>query len=152
MAEPSPKTIYSIDTSSLMDWQGRYYPVDVFTGIVEKVESLIVNGRMIAPALVKEEVEAVGTTELIKWVKSQSEMFVPTQTILSEALQIQSQFAGLLDPKATHEEADAYVIALAKMRGGIVITSETSASEKNKPKRTHYIPDVCRELGIPSIS
>ena len=40
------------------------------------------------------------------------------------------------------EEADAYVIALAQIRDGIVVSQETSATEKNKPKRTHYIPDV----------
>ena len=69
--------------------------------------------------------------------------------MLAEALAIQKVFPGLLDPKAEFEEADAYVIALAKMRNGIVITQETSAAEKRNPKRTHFIPDVCRETGIP---
>ena len=44
------------------------------------------------------------------------------------------------------------MIALAKMRDGIVVTQETPAAEKNRPRRTHFIPDVCRELGIPCIS
>jgi hypothetical protein len=77
---------------------------------------------------------------------------VPTVQLLTDAQAIQNQFAGLRDPKAEHEEADAYVIALAKQHGGIVVTQETSAAEKRNPKRTHYIPDVCRELGIPCIS
>jgi len=57
-----------------------------------------------------------------------------------------------LNPKAEYEEADAYVIALAKLRDGIVVTQETSAAEKNQPKRTHFIPDVCRELGLHCIT
>ena len=77
---------------------------------------------------------------------------VPTKDLLREALDIQARFPGLRDPKAEHEEADAYVIALAKMRDGIVVTQETPAAEKNRPRRTHFIPDVCRELGIPCIS
>ena len=50
------------------------------------------------------------------------------------------------------DPADAYVVALARMRGGIVVTQETPAAEKRNPKRTHFIPDVCRELGISCIS
>jgi hypothetical protein len=38
------------------------------------------------------------------------------------------------------------------MRNGTVVTQETPAAEKRNPKRTHFIPDVCRELGIPCIS
>jgi hypothetical protein len=38
------------------------------------------------------------------------------------------------------------------MRDGIVVTQETAAADKRNPKRTHFIPDVCRELGIPCIA
>ena len=77
---------------------------------------------------------------------------MPTQELLAGALTIQNQFPGLRDPKAEYEEADAYVIALARLRDGIVVTQETPAAEKNRPRRTHFIPDVCRELGLPCIS
>lgn len=79
-------------------------------------------------------------------------MFVPLSDVLVEAQSIQNRFPGLRDPKAEYEEADAYVIALAKLQDGIVVTQETSAAEKRNPKRTHFIPDVCRELGLPCIS
>ena len=32
--------IYSIDTSSLMDWQARFYPTDIFPGLITSVEAL----------------------------------------------------------------------------------------------------------------
>lgn len=145
--------IYSVDSSSLMDWQGRYFPTDVFTGLVVKVDELIAADRFIAPALVKEEVGAVGTAGLVDWAETHANIFIPTVELLAEALAIQNQFAGLRDPKAEYEEADAYVIALAKLReNGTVVTQETPAAEKRNPKRTHFIPDVCRELGIPCIS
>lgn len=135
-----------------MDWQGRHFPPDVFPGLVDQVDTLIAGGRFIAPALVKEEVGAVGTTDLIAWTENHAGIFVPTAAILAEAQVIQNQFAGLSDPRAEYEEADAYVIALARMRGGTVVTQETPAAEKRNPKRTHFIPDVCRELGISCIS
>ncbi|HOC56521.1 MAG TPA: DUF4411 family protein [Verrucomicrobiota bacterium] len=152
MSNPAPPPIYSVDSSSLMDWQGRYFPTDVFTGLVERIDALVAAGRFIAPALVKEEVGAVGTAGLIEWTEKHAGIFVPTAEVLAEAQAIQNQFAGLRDPKAEYEEADAYVIALARMRQGIVVTQETPAAEKRNPRRTHFIPDVCRELGISCIS
>ena len=145
--------IYCIDTNSLMDWQARYYPTDIFTGLRSNMEALVTEGRLIAPSLVHEEVGAVGTPELVAWTKANKGMFVPNADVLTDALAIQHRFPGLLDPKAEFEEADAYLIALAQRTpNGIVVTQETPAAEKNKPRRTHFIPDVCRELGIPCIS
>lgn len=152
MAGAEAGTLYSIDSSSLMDWQARYYPTDVFPGLVARIDKLINDGRFAAPTIVREEVEVVGTTALAAWMKDRAGIFIPTANVLTEAQSIQSRFAGLVDPKAEYEEADAYVIALARMNNGIVVTQETPAAEKRNPKRSQYIPDVCRELGIPCIS
>jgi hypothetical protein len=148
---PDP-VIYSIDTNVLMDWQARYYPTDVFTGIVTRVESIIAAGRWIAPALVHEETEAVGTDGLKAWAEAHKAMFRPVAETLADGLAIQGRFPGLRDPRAEYDEADAFVIALAQQRGGIVVTQETAAAEKARSRRSHYIPDVCRDLGIPCIN
>ena len=114
-------TIYSIDSNSLMDWQARYYPTDVFLGLVASMEALSKAGQLQAPALVREEIQFVGTSGLSEWCDANSGIFVPTGDLLEGAQSIQRQFPGLLDPKAEYEEADAYVIALARSRGGIVV-------------------------------
>src|SRR5882757_1976542 len=144
----SPGGIYSIDSSSLMDWQARFYPTDVFSGLVARVDELTAARRLFAPALVREEIGKVGTADLVLWMDARKEIVVGTGELLRDAQAIQNQFTGLRDPKAEFEEADAYVIALARMRDGIVVTQETAAADKRNPKRTHFIPDVCRELGI----
>lgn len=144
--------LFSVDSSSFMDWQARRYPTDVFPCIIREVDSLVEAGRFVAPDIVREELLVVGTQEIASWMDDHDDVFVPTADILSDALEIQRRFPGLLDPKAEYEEADAYVIALARIRGGAVVTEETPASEKNRPRRSHFIPDVCRELGIPCIS
>lgn len=33
-----------------------------------------------------------------------------------------------------------------------MVSQETSASEKRKPSKSYYIPDVCRDLGVPCIN
>ena len=63
-----PIPVYCIDSSSLMDWQARYYPSDVFLGLVDQMDSLISDGRLFAPALVSEEIAAIGTAGLIEWI------------------------------------------------------------------------------------
>src|SRR5439155_8600777 len=108
--------------------------------------------RLVAPAMVREELDKVGTAGLKRWTDQHADIFVRTADLLVPAQTSQGQFPGLLDPKAEFEEADAYVIALAQGHDGIVVTQETPASEKRNPRRTHFIPDVCRDLGIPCIN
>ena len=145
--------MYSFDTSAFMDWQARFYPPDIFISLIAKIEEMVVAGQCSAVELVKEEIDAVGTPQLRAWVKKNPALFVtldpPVQT---EAANIESKYPDLMDPKSLHQSADAYVIALAKVKGGTVVSQETSAAEKKSTKRTHYIPDVCRDLGIPCIN
>lgn len=135
-----------------MDWQARHYPVDVFVGLAGRMDGLVTAERLVAPALVREELDKVGTASLKQWTDDHAEIFVRTGDLLAHANVLQGQFPGLLDPKSEFEEADAYVIALARMSDGIVVTEETPASEKRNPRRTHFIPDVCRDLGVPCIN
>lgn len=152
MSDAPRKPVYSFDTNVPMDWQARYYPTDIFPSVVNCVDGLVAEERWIAPEIVREELAAVGTADLNAWATARPHMFVPLAEMLAEALAIQARFPGLKDPTAEFEEADAYVIALAKLRDATVETQETSAAEKNRPRRTHFIPDVCRELGLPCIS
>ncbi len=86
------RPIYCVDTNSLMDWQARYYPTDIFTGVLSRMDQLAIDGRLIAPALVHEEVDAVGTPELVAWAKAHKGIFVPNADVLKKALAIQHRF------------------------------------------------------------
>jgi hypothetical protein len=80
-------------------------------------------------------------------------LFVPLTTEIQLAgAAIEAMYPDLLDPKSPYQSADAYVIALAQIGNGVVVSQETSAAETRKPPRDHYIPDVCRELGVPCIN
>lgn len=145
--------MYSLDTSFFMDWQARYYPLDVFRSLEEKIDQLIGAGDCTAVALVKEEIDSVGTPGLQTWAKGHASLFVPlTPEIQRAGASIEARYPDLLDPKSPYQSADAYVIAVAQLGGGIVVSQETSAAEKRKAPKDHYIPDVCRELGVPCIN
>lgn len=146
MAKPQ---VYSLDTSFFMDWQARYYPVDVFRTLDERIETLIEEERGLAVALVREEIDAVGTPERRAWAKKHRRLFVPMSGDIQKAgAAIEARYPDLLDPKSPYQSVNAYVIALAQIEGGIVVSQETSAAEKRKPPKNHYVPDVCRELGV----
>lgn len=136
-----------------MDWQARYYPLDVFVSLNTRIEQLIKSNDFRAVELVKEEINAVGTPDLKTWAGSHKNLFVPlVPDVQLEAAAIEAQYPDLLDVKSPYQSADAYVIAFAKLQNGIVISQETSAHEKRNPKKIHYIPDVCRDLGVPCIN
>jgi predicted nucleic acid-binding protein len=145
--------MYSLDTSVFMDWQARYYPPDIFRSLISRIDDLIAKGECSAIDLVREEIDAVGTPELRSWAKSNKALFIPLDPeVQVEAASIEARYPDLMDPKSPYQSADAYVIALAKVKGGTVVSQETSAAEKRSAKRTHYIPDVCRNLGVPCIN
>lgn len=152
MSNGAVGSIYSVDTASLMDWHVRFYPVDVFPGLVRLFDGLIAEKRVLIAETVNDEIKSVGSAGLQAWAKDRKAIFEPTAEHLAEALKIEGAYPGMKDPRAPYTEADAYVIAVAKLRGGIVVTQETSSSMKKKPKQTHYIPDVCSGLGIPCIN
>ncbi len=123
-----------------MDWQARYYPPDVFQSLEQKIEAMI-------------QSKTFGTPGLKTWAKNHATLFFPlSPEIQLEAAAIESAYPDLMDPRSMHLSADAYVIALAKVKEGIVVSQETSAQEKRNPKRSHFIPDVCRDLGIACIN
>ncbi len=136
-----------------MDWQARYYPLDLFASLEDRIEQLIDQGECRAVELVREELHAVGTPDIRSWTTKHTTLFVSLSSdVQLEAAAIQSTYPELMDPKGLHDSADAYVIALAKSAGGIVVSQETSADEKHRPRQSYYIPDVCRSLGVPCIN
>jgi hypothetical protein len=143
--------MYSFDTNIFVDWWERRYPPDLFPSVRDRMTDLASAGRVLAVELVRDELKAVtADAGLLNWTKQYAAIFIPTDAaIQTEGASVQQAFPGLLDPKAAYVEADPFVIALAKLRGLTVVTNETPASAKHKPKRSHYIPDVCAALQVP---
>lgn len=144
--------MYCVDTNIYLDWSVRRYPVDLFPTFTDKVETLIRDGKWKAPAQVELEIGHVGGKQLKAWARSQPGQFVAHDAaLMREASAVSASFPGMIDPYARHDEADRYLIALAKLKGWTVVTHETPARSKKHAIRTHFIPDVCQGLGVPCI-
>lgn len=125
----------------------------MFPSLKTQIENLISARRFQAVALVQEEINSVGTPEMKSWAAAQSGLFAPVDAIIqAEAKSIQSRYPDLVDANNLHEQADPDVIALAKHPNWTVVSQETSVHEKPNPRKQYYIPNVCRDLGIPCIN
>jgi len=126
--------------------------MDVFPGIEPQMNALAGNGRLRAPVRVRDEIEQVGSEGLRGWAQNNNGIFVPHDEVLqTEANAIQAAHPELLDADAQHDEADRYVIALARLQGRTVVTYETPAAKKVRARGRKFIPDVCDALGVECI-
>ncbi|NWF89926.1 MAG: DUF4411 family protein [Ignavibacteriaceae bacterium] len=145
--------MYSIDTNIYVDWFDRRYPPDIFPSVLKAIEELINQKKIFSPARVLEEINSnVGSKELRSWAKNHKQIFLQhDEKLQEEAIDIQFKYPDLIDNTTPYDEADRWIIALAKIKGWTVVTHETSVGAKKKPLRNLYIPDVCDKMSIPCI-
>lgn len=107
------------------------------------MENSIDEGIMIAPDMVLLELKRKEDS-LYEWAKNQEKLFVPLSTEIQVIhTDIINAYPKLIDSSKNRSMCDPWVIALAQLHGGKVVTEESRGSEK-RPK----IPDVCDALGI----
>jgi hypothetical protein len=146
--------MYCIDTSSLVEWWFLRYPPSTFPSLRVRIEGLISSGRLVTSEFVVQEL-GVKRDELFDWAKAQASFSISTtQDVANEMASIVAHFPALVDPGAQRTQADPFLIALAKTRGLTVVTQETLAGAKKRPRRQRgiYIPDVCAAMNIPCIT
>lgn len=137
---------YSLDTSAILDGWNRHYPPQVFPTIWKKLEGLASEGVLVATEEVLRELEKQDD-EVYQWVRAQSNMVVP----LDEAIQLEvgfilNTYPRLVNTQKGRSQADPFVIGLARLVNGVVVSGEGRRNLKN-PK----VPDVCDDMGIPHI-
>ena len=136
--------MYVIDTSALLDGWVRNYPPDVFPSLWLHLEEMIKAKELLAPDEVLLELSQKDD-EVHKWGKANNAMFVPLDEDVQNATQeILIQFPRLVGAMKDRNRADPFVIALAKVKGAIVVTGEKSRGTEDRPR----IPNVCDHFGI----
>lgn len=139
---------YSIDTSAILDGWRRHYPPDTFPGLWERVDRLIETEDLAATEEVLHELSKKDD-EVYAWAKEREKMFVPIdERIQPLVTQILERFEKLLDTRRNRSAADPFVIALAQLEGGSVVSGEGTTGKLDRPN----IPDVCAELKVPCIN
>jgi hypothetical protein len=143
-----PKTIYVIDTSSIIKWHVEEYPPSIFEKLVDRVEELIVQGRLTSPRAVFDEIKP--GDDCHTWCKGQTGLFVeesaPVQTIVKELMKTHHNPEK---PLKGVNGADPFVIAMAKEGGQHwkVVADEHPGSAENRK-----IPYVCKAEGVECIT
>jgi hypothetical protein len=139
-------THYSFDTSALIDGIERFYPIDNFPALWNRIDDLIKTGRL----HVSEEAwnEAVSVDSAVRdWCKDSSAgrercVVLTDAAIATTAGAIVQQF-----PKWTQQgnknHADPFVIAVAEIRSCAVISGEINGGPA-RPK----IPYVCSQRQV----
>jgi len=135
---------YSIDTSALLDGWRRYYPPDMFPSVWVRLDGLINTGHLIATEEVFFELEKQDDG-LYRWVHDRQRLCVPIdEAIQSIVSSILAQHKQIIDTRKNRSGADPFVIALAKVEGGAVVTGERPTGRLQRPN----IPDVCDAMGM----
>jgi len=132
--------IYCLDTSALIAAWHELYPIDVFPKFWELMDQLVAEKRILAPDEVLREL-AKKDDALHKWAKARTDVFVPfDESLLAKGAEITNKYRRLLEQKTGRNGADPWVIALAALRGAVLVTKEGPSGTLAKPK----IPDVCQ--------
>ena len=137
-------TLYSFDTSSLLNGRRDLLPPDTFVSLWARFEEMV-GTIVLSVDEVREELDRKDD-ETSAWAKTQSGLFVPLEVDIQIAVQqVLTACPKLVSVGNQRNGADPFVIALALARGGTVVSEETRGGSLNKAK----IPDACEELGVP---
>src|SRR5215204_5269623 len=124
-------TGYCFDTSAFMEAWLRNYPLHVFPGIWSGIETMIVSERVVASEMVRDELQAKSDA-LCSWSQTQKGLFVPVdESQHLGAKTIIRSFPRLIEERRGRNQADPFVIALAKLRGLVCVTEEHFGDDKN---------------------
>jgi len=137
--------LYILDTNVWIHI-GRHHPPDPFVNFWRQLDDSIASGEIRSPEDVLHEVEA-GSDDLASVLKRHSGLFVPLdEATMAAAGEIIDGCEGLVDPEGERNRADPFVVALARSRGGTVVTRERG---RRGPTGRPRIPDACRQFGVP---
>jgi predicted nucleic acid-binding protein len=140
--------LYSFDTSAILNGRRDLYRPTVFHTLWAQIEDAIVAGQIRSVDEVQREL-ARRDDDARQWADAQGDLFVPLELpIQQSATQILNLHPRLVSQGGRRSAADPFVIALAMVNNGTVVTEETASGNINKPR----IPDVCDELGVPYLT
>lgn len=141
------ETKYVFDSNVFMDLQRRQ-PIDVYPSVWEKISELMEKGTITSSQEVYEEI-LVGDDYLSEWAKQRREFFLSTDEETQKVVRdVLLKHRGLVEGGKKKNNADPFVIAVAKINRCTIVSEETPTNNPASPK----IPDVCSNLGLNCIN
>src|SRR5262245_35271353 len=117
---------FVFDSSSLVRAWHEAYPIDVVETFWDKLHDAMAAGIVIAPDEVLRETSK-RSDDLHKWLKAREEQcIVPIDDDLEEAVaDLLAQHPRMAMNRKGASSADAWVVALAQIRAGTVVSEES---------------------------
>lgn len=156
MADQSRKCVYILDSSSLISL--NRFDSEVFElpqRVWKRLDELLEDGTIISSRYVYEEIvtDSQKPDKVSAWLKPKKSHFVkPTNQQVLYMAEAVNEFSGLVDPDSEKEQADPWLVALAREKQEqdpqteyVMVTQEN----KNSP---YKIPAACRKHGIRTIN
>jgi len=143
--------IYVVDASAWI-LLSQHYPKEVFSSLWGSIEDLIKAKNILAPRQVYREIEQGGDDDLTKWCKTNSRMFLNNNSdVIRFAQEIIQNHPSLINPYATRETADPFLIALARsLKSNITNSQPIIITDENEVK-IDRIPHISRTYGLESL-
>jgi hypothetical protein len=139
--------LYIFDANVWIDL-GRHNPPDIWVSLWKQIDAAIVAGTIRSPEEVLHEV-AAGMDGLDGLLKKRAGLFVPLDDATMIAVgQVTDGCNGLIDPASDRNRADPFVVALAMVREGTVVTKERARKGSSGRPR---IPDACAQFSVPCL-
>lgn len=134
---------YIVDTDVLIGFYDSL-PMEVYETQWNLLKRYVEEKRLLICEAVFSEIKKA--VELKKWLSNFDKLVIPcfTHDVIVEAKTIINSYPKLIDINNTSDQADPYVIALAKINGYTILTNEIY-SEGSKKTR---IPYICKQLSI----
>ena len=141
---PAP---YVVDASIwIRIW--RNHPPDIFVSLWEKLDAAVAAGDLVSPDEVLQELQR-GEDTLAEVLRSRTRLFLPLDDAQMLAVaDVVQKCHGLVNEEAERGRADPFVVALARVRHGTVVSGERPRRTATSPFK---IPDACSQYGIPCI-
>lgn len=135
---------YVFDANVIIDMFERFYPEDVFPGVLSLVEKVANEDRMIVP---RDVVQEIGAERYSKWLDELAVVADFDAAITEAMLEVMSGVGKrMVDPRPrrSNSGADPIVLAYAIRFDACVLTSE-----KSQPTATWVkLPDACAERDV----
>jgi predicted nucleic acid-binding protein len=139
---------YSFDTSAILNGRRDLFRPTVFHTLWAQIEDAIAAGQIRSVDEVQRELGR-RDDDAKQWADAQSDLFVPLELpIQQSAAHILNMHERLVGQGGRRSAADPFVIALAIVYNGTVVTEETARGNLTSPR----IPDVCGDLGVPCVT
>jgi predicted nucleic acid-binding protein len=140
--------LYSFDTSAILNGRRDLFRPKVFHSLWAHIEDAIVAGQIRSVDEVRNELQR-RDDDAKRWADTQGDLFVPLELpIQQSAAQILNVHPRLVSQGGRRSGADPFVIALAMVHSGTVVTEETARGNLTSPR----IPDVCGDPGVPCLN